>query len=545
MSYTLSVKQLSMLYGARLLFDNVNLNMLSENRYGVVGANGTGKSTFLKLLTHHEIPSQGDITTSKQAKIGWLKQDQFKYENDLVVDVVIQGKPALWTAMQEKEEILNQGVFDDKAGYRLGHLEEVIAHNQGYTADVLAKSLLLGLGIEERYHAEPLSALSGGFKLRALLAQALFENPDILLLDEPTNHLDISSIDWLEQYLKTEFHGILVFVSHDQGFMNNLATHILDIDYGEIREYVGNYDHYMQEKLLVAEQKLKEKKYLEQKIAHMQLFVDKFGAKASKARQAQSRAKQIEKIELPDIKQSSRVSPNFQFKEKRPSGKQVLVVEGISKIFDNRIVLKNVRFKLNRGDKVAIIGHNGIGKSTLLKILLGLYTPDEGKYEWGHECHISYFAQDYHELINQNMTVYDWLADRCSFVTSDTIRKTLARVLFTKDDVAKNILTLSGGEAARLLFASIMLQNSNILVLDEPTNHLDLDARNSLAKALSTFTGTVLCVSHDRHFVADIATRVIALTEQKVTDFDGSYPDYIKRYGTDYLSRDWMLAQEA
>lgn len=543
MPYTLSIKQLSMLYGSRLLFDDVNLNLLSENRYGVVGANGTGKSTFLKLLTHHEIPSEGDITTSKQAKIGWLKQDQFKYEQDLIIDVVIQGKPALWSAMQEKEALLNQGVFDDKAGYRLGHLEEIIGHNQGYTADVLAKSLLLGLGIEERYHDQPLSALSGGFKLRVLLAQALFENPDILLLDEPTNHLDISSIDWLEQYLQTDFQGILIFVSHDQGFMNNLATHILDIDYGEIREYVGNYDHYTREKQLLAEQKLKEKQYLEQKIAHMQAFVDRFGAKASKARQAQSRAKQIEKIELPDIKHSSRIEPHFQFKEKRPSGKQVLTVEGVSKSFDNRVVLKNVRFKINRGDKIAIIGHNGIGKSTLLKILLGIYPADEGKYEWGHGCQHSYFAQDHHELISQDMTVYEWLEDQCSYVTSDALRKTLAKVLFTKDDVSKNILTLSGGEAARLLFASIMLQNSNVLILDEPTNHLDLDARNSLAKALSGFSGTVLCVSHDRHFVSDIATRVIALTEQKITDFQGSYPDYIKQYGADYLSRDWMLAQ--
>lgn len=544
MSSVLSVKQLSMLYGARLLFDDVNLNLISENRYGVVGANGTGKSTFLKLLAQSEVPSLGDITASKQAKIGWLKQDQFKFEQDRIIDVVIQGKPALWSAMLEKEQLLNEGIWDDKQGYRLGHLEEIIAHNQGYTADVTAKDLLVGLGIEEKYHDQPLSALSGGFKLRVLLAQTLFEDPEILLLDEPTNHLDITSIDWLENYLKTVFHGILIFVSHDQEFMNNLATHILDIDYGEIREYVGNYDHYVKEKLLVAEQKLKELKYLENKIAHMQSFVDRFGAKASKAKQARSRAKAIEKIELPDIKQSSRIAPVFQFPQKRPSGKQVLTVNNVSKSFNEKTVLKNVRFKINRHDKVAIIGQNGMGKSTLLKILLDQYKPDEGDYEWGHECHISYFAQDYHELLNRDITVIDWLTDQCTAETTDSIRKTLAKVLFTKDDVHKNALTLSGGEAARLLFASIMLQRNNIIVLDEPTNHLDIDARESLAKALKEFEGTVLFVSHDRHFVADIATRVIALTEQKITDFSGNYHEYLKKYGHDYLNRDWMLQQE-
>lgn len=532
-----------MLYGSRLLFDDVNFNLLSENRYGIVGANGTGKSTFLKLLANNEVPSLGDIITSKQAKIGWLKQDQFKYENDSIIDVVVQGKAALWSALQEKEDLLNLGEFDEKIGYRLGHLEETIAQNQGYTADITAKNLLIGLGISENDHDKPLSALSGGFKLRVLLAQTLFEDPDILLLDEPTNHLDITTIAWLENYLKESFRGILIFVSHDQEFMNNLATHILDIDYGEIREYVGNYNHYVKEKLLVAEQKLKEQKYLENKIAHMQLFVDRFGASASRSKQAQSRAKMIEKIELPDIKQSSRIQPSFQFLQKRPSGKQVLTVTGISKSFTERTVLKNVRFSINRGEKVAIIGHNGIGKSTLLKILLGYHLPDEGSFEWGHECHISYFAQDYHELLNKSITVYDWLVEQCTSETTDNIRKTLAKALFTKDDVHKNTLTLSGGEAARLLFSNIMLKKNNILVLDEPTNHLDIDARESLAKALQEFPGTVLFVSHDRHFVADIATRVIALTEQKVTDFQGSYNDYLKSFGNDYLNRDWLLAQ--
>lgn len=535
------VNHLSMHVGARLLFDEVNLNFLKGNRYGLVGANGTGKSTFLRILGGDETPSLGEIIITKQAKIGWLKQDQFRYEDDAILDVVLQGKKALWAALQEKKKLLETDILDNKAGLRLAELEEIIGHHQGYTADTFAKTLLVGLGIEPNYHLKPLKALSGGFKLRVLLAQALFEEPDVLLLDEPTNHLDIMSISWLENYLKTVFKGVLIFISHDYGFLNNLATHVLDIDYGEIREYAGNYQYFLNEKILRVEQKLHEQKSLEDKIAHLQHFVDCFRASATRSKQAKSREKMIERIELPDIKKSSRISPNFTFKQKRPSGKKVVSLEGISKSFGEKHVLKNITFSINRGEKIAIIGHNGIGKSTLLKIMLGKHAANSGVYEWGHETHIAYFAQDHHELLHESMQVFDWLCkQRETDSTRENIRKALGQLLFAQDDVYKNILNISGGEAARLLFANIALQNANILILDEPTNHLDLESREALAAGLRSFEGTVILVSHDRHFVSSIATRILAFTEKGITDFHGNYPEYLARFGEDYLSRAWL-----
>lgn len=540
----ISISHVSMHYGTKLLFDEVNLNLLPGNRYSLVGANGTGKSTFLKLLAGDDTPSLGEIIVAKQSSIGFLKQDQFRYENNTVLEVVLQGKPALWQALQEKEKILSQEMLDEKAGHRLAVLEDVIFHHEGYTAETFIQTLLVGLGVAEGYHLKPLNALSGGFKLRALLAQALFGQPDILLLDEPTNHLDIMSIAWLENYLKTQFKGVLLFISHDYGFLNNLSTHVLDVDFGEIREYVGNYDHFMIEKKLKVEQKLNELQYIENKIAHMRAFVDKFRA-GTRSKQAQSKEKMIDKLELPDIKKSSRVSPHFHFKQKRPAGKIVLKAEKIAKSFGEKVVLKNVSFSINRGEKVAIIGHNGIGKSTLLKILLGQHTADMGTYEWGYETHIAYFAQDHHETLKQNMPILDWLCqEREGDNTRDTIRRALGQMLFAQDDVHKSIPTLSGGEAARLLFANMILLQGNIIILDEPTNHLDLESREALALALSKFEGTVIFVSHDRHFVSSIATRIFALTEKGITDFQGNYTEYLAKFGEDYLNKVWLLEQE-
>lgn len=532
----ISITHLSMLYGARLLFDGVNLNLVGNHRYGVVGANGTGKSTFLRLLAGDETPSAGDIIKGKRTQLGWLKQDHFRYENNTPIETVLQGKPKLWEALQEKEQLLTQELFDAKAGYRLAALEEVILQLNGYAAETFASTLLTGLGLDVHTQQKKMNILSGGFKLRVLLAQVLFAEPDVLLLDEPTNHLDITSIIWLEHYLKNSFKGVLVFISHDQNFLNNLSTHILDVDYGEIREYVGNYDAALKEKALVVEQKLHAQKYLENKIAHMQAFVDKFRA-GTRSRQAAAREKMLDRIELPDIKKSSRISPTFHFKQKRPSGKTVLTVKGISKSFNERSVLHNVNFTVNRSEKIAIIGHNGIGKSTLLKILVACLTSDAGTIEWGYETHVGYFAQDHHEQLNQRMTLLEYLSEiRNHHFTMDIIRKVLGQVLFTQDDVHKNILNLSGGEAARLLFANLLLEQNNILVLDEPTNHLDLDARNALASGLQAFEGTVLCVSHDRHFVSAIANRILAFTEKKIIDFQGSYENYLKKYGEDYLA---------
>lgn len=533
------LQELSLHYGSKLLFDDVNLLLNRGNRYSIVGANGAGKSTLLRLIMDHETPSLGEIIVAKGNQIGWVKQDHFRYENDRVIDVVVQGKAHLWQAFQEKEILLN-GEWDDKAANKLSELEETIAHYDGYAAESLAHTLLEGLGIPLAKHFEPLHTLSGGYKMRVLLAQALFETPDILLLDEPTNHLDIMTISWLEQYLMNDFKGLLLFVSHDIKFVNNVSTHVLDIDYGEIREYPGNYDNFLLKKKEIVAQKLSEKKSLEDKIARMQLFVDKFKAKASKAKQAASRMKMIEKIELPDIKKSSRISPNFQFTCKRPSGKQVLKIDNIAKSFGDKKVLNQIKLDIKRGEKIAFIGHNGIGKSTLLKIALDELAPDSGAIEWGYETHIGYFAQDHHEMLNSNVSVYDWLCNQVEGESTTNIRSALGQVLFTKDEVEKSVLTISGGEAGKLLLAQIMLKQPNVLVMDEPTNHLDIESIEALAQALKAYSGTLLLVSHDRHFVAKIATRVVALTEQGIKDFHGSYQEYLKHYKEDYLSKAFL-----
>lgn len=535
----IALKDLSIHYGSKLLFDEVNLLLLRGNRYAVVGANGTGKSTLLRIMLSQETPSLGEFNIPKDATIGSVGQDHFMYENERLIDVVIQGKKELAKALKEKAALL-EGEWTDKAAHKLMEYEELIAHYDGYMAESLAHTLLEGLGIPQKDHTKELRLLSGGYKMRVLLAQALFESPDILLLDEPTNHLDIMTIRWLEEYLIEEYKGLLIFVSHDIQFLNNVSTHILDIDYGEIREYPGSYNQFLHKKKEVMEQKLHEKKHVEDKIAVMQRYVERFKAKASKAKQAQSRVKMIEKLEIPDVKQSSRISPAFAFECKRPSGKQVLKIHKVAKSFGEKNVLKNVSLEIQRGEKVAIIGHNGIGKSTLLKIIMGLLPADAGEFEWGYEAQVSYFAQDHHEMLQEDMSVYDWLCHHASSETTTRIRNALGQVLFTKDEVEKSILHISGGEAARLLLANIMLAKPNILILDEPTNHLDVESIEAFSQALKAYTGTLILVSHDRHFVSKLATRVIAFTENGIKDFKGSYKEYLKYYKKDYLSQAFL-----
>jgi ATPase subunit of ABC transporter with duplicated ATPase domains len=539
----ITLTNVSMSYGSQLLFADVTLLLTPGNRYGLVGANGTGKTTFLQLLAGQQTPLDGQIAVNKHSRLGFLKQDQFKYEDELILNVVLQGKPELWKAIQERDQLLYEKASDEKSGYRLAELEEIIAHYDGYTAESFAQELLIGLGVKEKYHFEPLRTLSGGYKLRVLLAQVLFNDPDILLLDEPTNHLDIVTIYWLEQYLKRRFEGVLVVISHDRSFLNNLVTHILDIDYGEITNYPGNYNQFMVRKQQIVDQKLHEKKDIEKKVSQLRLFVQRFGAKASKARQAQSREKQIERMEMaiPDIQHSSRRAPHLSFTIRRPSGKTVLTVKNVSKSFNGVPVLKGVTFSVQRGEKILIIGQNGIGKSTLLKIIAGVLTPDRGTIEWGYETSVSYFAQDHHELLNKSESVYNWLLNHApDNVLTSTIRSTLGAVLFSRDEVDKDILSLSGGEAARLLLARLLLEHGNVLLFDEPTNHLDIEGREALAKAIEVYEGTVLLVSHDRHFATHIATRVLAFTHEGVKDFQGTYNEYLAYYGEDYLNRQWL-----
>jgi len=523
----ITLNEVGMTFGPKLLFFDVNLNLNSGQAYALVGANGCGKSTFFKLITGEEELSLGEIIIPKDATIGWLKQDQFRYEDTPIQDIVLQGKQVLWAALQEKEALLSSDTWDDEKGFRFGELEEIIFQHDGYNALIEVESILIGLGIAVEYHQKPLKALSGGYKLRVLLAQTLFQRPSILLLDEPTNHLDIVSIQWLEQFLKTTFTGLTIFISHDVEFIDNLADHILDIDYGEIRKYSGHYRQFLAEKQLLQEQKMIEKKSAEEKIAHLQKFVDRFGAKASKATLARSRMKMIEKIEVPDIINSSRVAPNFQFVPKRLSGKLVCRLKGISKAFQDKQLFKQFNCEINRHDKIAIMGVNGRGKSTLLKILMGLVAHDEGILEWGSEVRISYFSQDHHDLLNHSVSVLHWLYEAVTGCTEQQVRKVLGQMLFTKDDVDKDILSLSGGESARLLLAKVILESPNLLILDEPTNHMDLETIDVLATALANYTGTLIVVSHNRYFVEKVATRILYFSEHSgIDDFKGRYADY-------------------
>lgn len=519
-----------MAYGQKLLFFDVNLNLNDQMHYALVGANGAGKSTLFKLITKEEDPTAGEIAIPKDTNIGWLKQDQFRYENFILTDIVLQGKPKLWQAIVAKEKILQANNWDNKTAHLLSEIEEVIAEQNGYAALAFAQKLLIGLGIHADYHNKALSKLSGGYKLRVLLAQTLFQEPDILLLDEPTNHLDIISIHWLEQYLKNEFRGMVIFISHDRKFINRLADFILDIDYGEIRQYSGNYEKFLIEKKLIEEQKLLAKKHMEQKILDMQKLVDRFRS-GTRSKQAQSRVKMIEKIELPDIKHSSRQQPYFHFKPQNHSGKIVLRLENLSKEFQHKKLFSNITLEITRGEKVAIVGENGVGKSTLIKILVGKILPSNGEYTWGQSTEISYFSQDHHDAINQHIPVLQWLENQIKNANEQQIRKTLSQVLFKNEDVKKDILLLSGGETARLLLAKIALESKNILVLDEPTNHLDIEAIESLSTALNIYKGTVILVSHDRYFIDSIVNRVLFISrENKLIDFKGKFSDFEKIY---------------
>ncbi|CAM2987773.1 ABC-F family ATP-binding cassette domain-containing protein [Legionella worsleiensis] len=532
----LEVKNISMQFGPKSLFQNVDLILLPTQRYGVVGANGTGKSTFLKILAGEEQPSNGSVEKAKNLKIGILKQDHFRYEENRLVDVVIKGNAALWEALVEKENLYTKDVFSEADGFRLSELEEIVMNQGGYEAEATARKLLLGLGIAESFHYGPLSALSGGYKLRVLLAQVLYQQPDIMLLDEPTNHLDIISIAWLEEFLKTQFKGLLIFISHDRSFLNNLSTNILDIDYDTVLDYPGNYDKFCLAKEESLRLKQCELKNQEKKIESLQSFVDRFGAKASKAGQAASRQKMIDRIELVEIKESNIAKPYFNFHQKKPSGKSVVQIEQLHKRFGERVLLNDVSFTIQRGDKCAIIGPNGIGKSTLLKILLNELNADSGVFQWNDTVSIGYFAQDYRTQLVPEQTVLQWLEDQIA-ASSQDIRKILGQVLFRGSDVDKKIGLLSGGESARLVMARLILQKHNVLIFDEPTNHLDMESIDALIEAIQSFQGAVLFVSHNRYFIDRIATRVLVLTERYgVQNYLGNYNDYLEQFGEDYLA---------
>ncbi|MBF2052516.1 MAG: ABC-F family ATP-binding cassette domain-containing protein [Candidatus Sericytochromatia bacterium] len=538
----LELNQVRLEFADRVLFKDVTYQLYPGHCYGLVGANGAGKSTLLKMLTGQVKEYSGEISWPKQASVGYLKQDHFAYENCSIMDTVIQGNEALWQARETQDRLTRQSDMDLRDAELYAEAEEVIIQHDGYSAESNAARLLDGLGIPAELHQNPLKTLSGGYKLRVLMAQLLFSKPDILLLDEPTNHLDIFSIKWLEQHLR-DFPGLLIVVSHDRDFLNAVCSHIMDIDYGTVKLYTGNYDGFLAAKELEKDQKERALANQEKKKEDLQQFINRFKAKATKASQAQSRVKMLEKMEDIEIIPSSRRWPHFQFKPATTSGIIPLTLDGISKSFEDKQVLKQVSIEVERGDRLAIIGPNGVGKSTLLKIIMQLLAPDSGESRWGHEATPGYFPQDYHDLLKGDMTCYDWLYSFDATATIGLIRNLLGRMLFSGDDAMSKISTLSGGEATRLIFAKLMLEPSTVLVLDEPTNHLDLEAIDQLTEALAAYTGTLIFVSHNRYFVSRIATRILELKPDGYLDFRGTYPEYLEKYDTDHLSRDVSLKE--
>jgi len=538
----ISLSEVRLGFGTQVLVERAGWHLHPGAHYGLVGANGTGKSTLLRVLAGDLEPEQGSVSRPNQLRIGMLRQEQTRHAKLPLLDVVMMGRPALWAALQEKEALLARvaghgpgATPSDAEGARLGALEAVIADQEGYAAEAVAGTLLAGLGIDVARHRRPLAELSGGYRLRVLLAQTLFSAPELLLLDEPTNHLDIVSIRWLEQHLRAYPHTF-VLVSHDRHFLNAVCDQIVDIDYQELTVYPGNYDAFCAAKALAREQKEAEIARLEKKTAEMQRFVDRFRAKATKARQAQSRQKQIDRMEAPEIRRSSRRHPAFRFTTARPSGREVLRVQGLGKGFGGTPVIEGLSFELMRGEKMAVVGPNGVGKSTLLNMLAGRLEPDSGGFELGYEVQPGFFAQDHHLLLKGRGTVYDWLHAVKPMAEVGTIRGILGRVLFSGDDAAKRIAALSGGESARLVLASLMLREDNLLLLDEPTNHLDLEGREALMQALIDYPGTLVFVSHDRHFVSAVARRVLVLSPEGGEDFAGTYEDYLARQGIDFLT---------
>jgi ATPase subunit of ABC transporter with duplicated ATPase domains len=509
-------------------------------RYGLVGANGCGKTTLLRILASEEPPSDGSFTAPKDARFGILRQDRFLDDSKRIIDIAMAGDTAVYEAL---EAMHNLELHPDVDPAKVTALDEFIRQQDGYALKSRASQVLAGLGIPTEVQDRELATLSGGFKLRVLLAQVLLSRPDILLLDEPTNHLDILSIRWLEKFLMG-YNGCAVIISHDRRFLDNIATRILDVDYETVTEYVGNYTTHVEQKRLVIEQQEAKVKQQEKILADKLAFVERFRAKATKARQAQSRMKQIEKLEVTEIAKTSRRYPHLRFTPTRPSGKDVLSIEGVSKSYGDNRVLTDTSFLMRRGERIAVIGPNGIGKSTLLKCALGALEIDSGKITWGHEVKTGYFAQDHADALGKpDQTLLEWLWQFCATQPESWVRGQLGHVLFSGDDAKKPIGALSGGESARLVFARIMIEQPNVLVLDEPTNHLDFEAIDELVAALQKFEGTVLFVSHDRWFVSQLATRIIELLPHGYRDFPGTFDEYLSHCGDDHLDADAILAK--
>ncbi len=523
----LSTANITMQFGAKPLFENVSVKFGNGHHYGLIGANGCGKSTFMKILGDDLEATAGNVSKDQNERIGKLKQDQFAYEEFAVLDTVIMGHDELWAIKSERDAIYANPEMTEADGIRAAELEAEFAEMDGYTAESRAGELLLGVGIPTEQHYGPMSNVAPGWKLRVLLAQVLFSEPDIMLLDEPTNNLDINTIRWLEGVLNKR-NCTMIIISHDRHFLNSVCTHMADLDYGEIRIYPGNYDEYMTAATQVSEQLSADNAKKKAQIAELKAFVSRFSANASKSKQATSRAKRIDKIQLAEVKPSSRKSPYIIFEEEKKLFRNAVEVEGLGKTFDEPL-FKNFDMAIQAGERVAIIGPNGIGKTTLLRCLQGDLEPSEGTIKWSENATLGYYAQDHAADFEEESNLYDWIQQwRKPTDDEQAIRGTLGRLLFKNDDIKKSVKIISGGEQGRMLFGKLMLQKNNILLMDEPTNHLDMESIESLNLALENYPGTLIFVSHDREFVSSLATRVLELTPTGIVDFKGSYEEYLR-----------------
>jgi len=525
----ISTANLSIQFGAKPLFENVSVTFGNGHRYGLIGANGSGKSTFMRIMAGELEPTAGNVSMDPNARIGQLRQDQFAYEDCRVIDTVIMGHETLWQVMQERERLYSLPEMSDAEGMRVADLEVEFAEMDGYTAESRAGELLENIGICVDEHEGLMSEIAPGWKLRVLLAQALFSDPDILVLDEPTNNLDINTIRWLEGFL-TESKSTMVIISHDRHFLNSVCTHMADLDYGRVQLFPGNYDEYMIAAEQVRERMRADNAKKAAKKAELQAFVSRFSANASKARQATSRARQIEKIKCEDIKPSSRVSPFIRFDQEKPLRRFAVEAQGLSKGFDEGPLFENLDLAIEAGSRVAIIGPNGIGKTTLARCLLEQIPVDSGQIKWAENAQVGYFAQDHAAEFEQDMTLFEWITQwQPKGADEQLLRGTLGRMLFSRDDSEKSVRVISGGEEGRLLFGKLILQQPNVMVLDEPTNHLDMESIEALNLALDNYPGTLIFISHDREFVSSLATRIIELGPDGVTDYGGTYEEYLRR----------------
>lgn len=523
----ISTANVTMQFGAKPLFENISVKFGDGNRYGLIGANGCGKSTFMKILDGSLTPTAGNVSISPNERVGKLHQDQFAFEQYSVVDTVIMGHKELWEVKQERDRLYSLPEMTEEEGMQVAELETQFAEMDGYSAESRAGEILLGAGIEEALHFGPMSEVAPGWKLRVLLAQALFADPDILLLDEPTNNLDIDTIRWLEGVLN-ERKSTMVIISHDRHFLNSVCTHMADIDYGELRVYPGNYDDFMLAAEQARERLLSQNAKKSAQIADLQQFVSRFSANASKAKQATSRAKQIEKIKLDEVKASSRVSPFIRFKQDKKLHRQALVLEGLSFGYENEPLFSKGELILEAGTRLAVIGENGAGKTTLLRCLMGELMPTQGEIKWAENATLGYCPQDSTADFDVDMTLFDWMAQwRKPRHDDQIVRGTLGRLLFSADDFNKKVKVCSGGEKNRLLFGKLMMMDNNVLVMDEPTNHLDMEAIEALNLALEHYEGTLIFVSHDREFVSSLANQIIEIKGQKLVYFQGTYDEYL------------------